>query len=283
MFKNPPQILSHSSSLKTGNFASPDYIINKDGSEVNLFNRHCPHRAYPLALPGNIIEHNIVCKFHGFEWDKQGTPVNNNRNIKCGKAKIGRSGLIIKNFVEPNNFWVDNLASENNLEYSHARHGTSEKGSWLWMMEIQADLLHVRQGTDVIHPELSMITELDDIKMYDGDGWILQTCSTGWWLSIYPFTFIEWSPGCVALNYTTPHNINNEFGFNWMTQYYFDKTTTTERREEFEHYIEPVFHEDVATIESQRGAYYPLKKSSNRLEDHCVHFGKWVEANLDKQ
>jgi hypothetical protein len=282
MFKSQPQILSHISALASGNFSSPDYILSKGEDQINLFSRFCPHRAYPLATPGEVIKENIVCKFHGFTWDQQGTPVNNDRNIKCGKAEIGKSGLILKNFKEPENFWVDNLASETDLEYSHSKHGTSEKGSWLWMMEIQADLLHIRQGEHVIHPELAMVTDLDDIKMYNGDGWILQTCSTGWWLFVYPFTFIEWSPGCIALNYTTPHDINNEFGFNWMTQYYFSKSTSPERREEFEHYVEPVFREDVAAIEAQRGSYYPLKRSSNRLEDHCVHFGKWVTANLNK-
>ena len=281
MFKNPPKILAHKAALTTGNFVVPDYIINKSQDKVNLFHRFCPHRMYPLAELGSIVE-NIVCKFHGFEWDKQGTPVNNNRNIKCGNSDIGRSGLVLKNFTEPDHQWVDNLANETNLEYSHSRHGTSEKGSWLWMMEIQADLLHIRQGEDVVHPKLAEITDLNDIEMYDGDGWILQTCSTGWWLFVYPYTFIEWSPGCVALNYTTPHNAQSEFGFDWITQYYFNKTTIVERREEFENYVEPVFLEDVITIESQKGSHYPLKQSSNRLEDHCVHYGNWLKSNLNK-
>jgi nitrite reductase/ring-hydroxylating ferredoxin subunit len=282
MFKNTPLFLSHISAVETGNFASPNYLINKQDSQINLFNRFCPHRSYPLANTGDIIRDSIVCKFHGLEWTRHGDPVNNDRNIKCGKADVGRSGLILKNFTEPDHFWVDDLAQELNLEYSHSQHGTS-KGSWLWMMEIQADLLHIRQGENVVHPELSATTNLDEIDMHEGDGWILQTCSTGWWLFVYPYTFVEWCPGCVALNYTTPHDKNKEFGFDWITQYYFDKSTSTDRRKEFEQYVEPVFHEDVATIESQRGAYYPLKKSSNRLEDHCVHFGKWVESNLNKQ
>ena len=72
-------------------------------------------------------------------------------------------------------------------------------------------------------PKLAEITDLNGIEMYDGDGWILQTCSTGWWLFVYPYTFIEWSPGCVALNYTTPHNAQSEFGFDWITQYYLQR------------------------------------------------------------
>jgi hypothetical protein len=279
MFKNPPKILAHKSAIIDKNYVTPEYILNNSGNTVNLFNRYCPHRMYPLAQPGEQIE-NTVCKFHGFSWEKNGTPINNDRKIACGKSTVGKSGLIFKDFVEPAHQWVNDLASETELVYSHSCHGVS-KGSWLWMMEIQADLLHIRQGDNVIHPDLSDVTNLDDVKMEDGDGWILQTCSTGWWLFIYPFTFIEWSPGCVSVNYTTPNNINDEFGFTWNTQFYYAPHITENKRKEFET-LEDVFLEDVEAIEKQKGKYFPIIKPYNRLEDHCVHFGKWYRKNLLK-
>lgn len=277
MFKTIPKILAHQSSMNMGNFVVPEYILNK-GSETkaNLFHRYCPHRMYPLSNVGETVQ-NIVCKFHGFEWAKDGTPINNDRKLGCGKADIGKSGLIFKDFIEPDHYWVDNLASETNLEYSHTTQGTSI-GSWLWMMDIQADLLHIRQGEDTVHPWLSSIEELDAVIMEEGSGWILQTCSTGWWLFIYPFTFVEWSKGCVSINYTIPKDKNNEFGFDWVTQFYYDSTTTTDRRSIFEK-LEDVFHEDVEAVEKQKGPWFPLIKSESRLEDHCIHYGKWVTAN----
>jgi hypothetical protein len=276
MFKNPPKILAHKSAIIEKNYVTPEYILNNNGDTVNLFNRYCPHRMYPLAQPGEQIE-NSVCKFHGFSWKKNGNPINNDRKIICGKSIVGKSGLIFKDFVEPTHGWVENLASETELVYSHACHGLS-KGSWLWMMEIQADLLHIRQGDNVIHPELAKVTNLDDVKMEDGDGWILQTCSTGWWLFIYPFTFIEWSPGCLSVNYTTPNNINDEFGFTWNTQFYYAPHIPKNKRKEFET-LENVFLEDVDAIEKQKGKYFPIIKPYNRLENHCVHFGEWVLKN----
>jgi hypothetical protein len=195
---------------------------------------------------------------------------------------IGKSGLLFKDFVEPEHKWVDDLASETSLEYSHVRTGTS-KGSWLWMMEIQADLLHIRQGKDAVHPNLSEVTNLDSTILDQGDGWALQTCSTGWWLCIYPFTFVEYSQGCLAINCTTPHDMNNEFGFDWHTQYYFRPEISTERRDEFEFYVEPVFKEDVVAIEKQKGPWFPITIPYNRLEEHCVHYGKWIMANKVRQ
>jgi nitrite reductase/ring-hydroxylating ferredoxin subunit len=276
IFNKPPKILAHKSVITDSNFVTPEYILNTKNNQVNLFHRYCPHRMYPLAEPGKYIE-NIVCKFHGFEWDKDGAPLNNDRNIGCGKAEVGKSGLVFKDFVEPDHYWVEDLAKETNLEFSHIVEGKSS-GSWLWMMEIQADLLHIRKGDNVVHPTLAEVTNLDNIGMEQGSGWILQTCSTGWWLFIYPFTFVEYSPGCLSVNYTIPNDTDNEFGFSWITQFYYDPETLPSKRLEFET-LSDVFYEDIEAIELQKGKYFPLMKTVNRLEDHCVHFGQWVTKN----
>ena len=276
MFTTSPKIFAHKSAIETHNFVIPEYILNKGQDEVNLFHRFCPHRMYPLAVPGTHVDE-INCEFHDFKWTSTGIPINNDRKLSCGKASVGRSGLIFKHFIEPNHIWVDNLASETSLKYSHSMQGTST-GSWLWMMEIQADLLHIRSGEGAIHPLLSAETNLDDVVMHEGDGWVLQTCSTGWWLCIYPFTFIEWSKGCLAINYTIPKDKNNEFEFDWITQFYYDPLITTEKRKDFET-LEDVFKEDVGAVEKQKGKWFPLMSAVNRLEEHCVHYGKWVKSN----
>jgi hypothetical protein len=49
MFKNPPKILAHKSAIIEKNYVTPEYILNNDNNSVNLFNRYCPHRMYPLA------------------------------------------------------------------------------------------------------------------------------------------------------------------------------------------------------------------------------------------
>jgi hypothetical protein len=276
MFVNPPQIYAHVSVLDQGNFVLPDIILSESNQDINLLHRHCPHRRFPLHTTGDHVT-NIVCKFHNFEWDRNGTPVNNTKKLRCGQATVGRSGLVFRHFSEPDHRWVDDLAAETQLVYSHCCQGSS-KGSWLWMMEIQADLLHVYPGEGAIHPRLSSVENLDDVVMESGHDWILQTCSTGWWLFIYPFTFIEWSKGCLSVNYTIPDDTSNEFGFSWITQFYYAPTTTQEKRKEFET-LEDVFREDVSAIEMQKGNYFPLGKAMNAHENHCVHWGKWVQAN----
>lgn len=271
MFTNSPRIFAHQASLNKGNFVLPDYILNKTDEEVNLFHRFCPHRMYPLHKPGEHVK-NIFCKFHGFEWDETGTPLNNTKKLHCGKVTTGKSGLIFKNFQEPDHSWVEDLAKEKNLRYSHSFQGQS-KGSWLWLMDAEADLLHVYNNG--IHPFLAQQINLEDIEMDQGDGWILQTHPDGWWLYVFPFTFVEYGrPGCVMVNTVVPDNIDSEYGFKWITQFYYDDSIGPNARMIFET-LERVFNEDVQAAELQKGDYYPLMKPMNKYEDHCIHFGKW--------
>ena len=275
MFDIHPKVLAHKSACEKGNFVTPEYILHKRNLHVGLMRRYCPHRQYPLGEIGTINTGDIRCNFHGYTWDKTGIAQNNNRSLLCGSANIGESGLILKDFKEPNAGWINDISQESNLEYSHTCAGQSS-GSWLWMMEVQADLLHIT--VDQIHPILSKLTDLNKCIMTDGDGWINQTCETGWWTFIYPYTFIEWSPGCLAINYTTPNNVKQEFGFGWHTQFYYAPEIDAEKKTSFES-LQTVFEEDITAIEQQQGGYYPLLATSNRLEKHCVHWGEWYKAH----
>jgi hypothetical protein len=275
MFKKIPKIYAHKAAMTSGNFVTPEVILNPGTDTVaNLFHRYCPHRMYPMHTPGEVVQQ-VQCKFHGFEWTASGTPVNNNRKINCGTASVGRSGLVMKDFVEPEHKWVDDLAQETNLVYSHACTGEST-GSWLWMMDVQADLLHVR--AEGIHPGLGSEVTYDELDIVNGDDWILQTHPKGWWLFVYPYTFVEWMPGRVSVNYTVPKDPANEFGFSWITQFYYSNNVSAEEREQFET-LDDVWHEDVTAIEKQKGPYFPLSYASHKLEEQCVHFGNWVRQN----
>jgi phenylpropionate dioxygenase-like ring-hydroxylating dioxygenase large terminal subunit len=275
MFKILPRVFAHKTIVDKGNFVLPDYILNKGDDTVNLFHRYCPHRMYPLHEPGEHVD-NIYCKFHAFEWSKDGTPLNNPKKIHCGTTTTGRSGLVFKNFVEPDHKWVDELSKETDIIYSHSCHGKS-KGSWLWLMDAEADLLHIHKNG--IHPFLSQQVVLDDIKPDQGNGWIYQEHPEGWWLYIYPFTFVEYGrPGCVMINTVIPNDVNCEYGFKWITQFYYHPTIGPNTRMIFET-LETVFQEDVATAELQKGDYFPLMKAMNKYENHCVHWGEWFLEN----
>lgn len=280
MFKNLlPIAMAHKSVLDLGNYVLPDYILSGNSSQATLFHKNCPHRMYPLHEPGQIVQE-IHCKFHNFNWDKFGVPIDNNKKLVCGTADIGKSGLVLKNFQEPEHKWVNDLAAEQNLKYSHFFSGEST-GSWLWLMDAEADLLHVwRNG---IHPFLAQQIKLSDLKLDQGDGWIYQEHPDGWWVYIFPYTFIEYGkPGKLAVNRVFPKDPKSEFGFNWITQFYYEETVHPNDRLIFET-MEKVFKEDVEAAERQVGPYFPLMKSDTVYESHCLHFGKWYRENVNKK
>lgn len=281
MFDVSPKILCHASALHNGNFVSSEYIVNMSdpiSRQINLFRRQCPHRMYPIGKPGENVN-DIVCKFHNFQWNKNGIPINNTKKIKCGETVISQSGLIFLDFQEPDTYWSQCLSKETNLEYSHSVTGSSESGSWLWLMDAEADLLHVYNNG--IHPFLARQVDVKDVNLDQGDGWILQMHPNGWWLYIFPHIFVEYTPGCVMVNCVTPRDSIKEHGYDWICQFYYDAETSIDRRYVFETLVE-VFKQDIEASEKQRVPYFPLMNAINTYEDHCVHFGKWVTEHKKK-
>lgn len=278
MFPKAPKIIGHSSILNTGWLVTPEYIITEknDNNEVRLMKRYCPHRQYPLNDPGDIVD-KLYCPFHGLKWESDGTPIEHPYKLSCGNAEINKSGLISLNWVDQDVEWSQRISNDADLSYSYSTHGNSNTGSWLWLMEAEADYLHVKQKE--IHPSLSQVIDLTQVKMYDGDGWIAQEHQPGWTsIFIYPYTFVEHKQGCLSINMIIPHNYETEFGFQWMTQFYFSPTVSKEDQQEFAS-LDEVFREDVATIEKIKGGYYPLKHAMNNLELHSVHWGEWVKRH----
>lgn len=275
MFRNESKVITHVSALKKYNrFIGEEYIVTKNNEKINVFNRLCPHRFYPLGNYGEEKE-NITCKLHGFVFDDNGKATNNPYKLNCQTSNIGKSGIIFKNFIEPEHAWVEDLANEKKLEYSHSCFGESE-GNWLWLMEIQIDLLHVWK--DGIHPWLSTQFDPYEVKLEEKDNWVYQKHPTGWWVYIFPYIFLEWSPGCLSINSIYPNDKKSELGYKWITQYYFDPSVSKEDRIVFNR-IEEVFREDVRGSEQQKIPFIPYKKAINQLEKQSVYFGDWVSRN----
>jgi hypothetical protein len=278
MFKNFPQILTHKNSLQFGNLVLHDKIVTKSDGAFKVKNRECPHRAYPIGNPGDILQ-KLECNLHGFCWNNNGLPIKPNiyKLQDCGSITEGKSGLLFQNFNEPTeSSWVKILENETQLEYVRSEVGSSY-GSWLWLMDIYSDLLHIRKNG--VHPNLSLEIPLDTLTLEQGEDWILQkNTGSGFWLFIFPFTAIEWSTGKLSVKRIVPHNINQEFGFDWQVQLFYNKDIDSSQRKIWESLID-VYKEDITAIEKIRKPFYPLKKSISKWEDQTKLWGDWYLNN----
>jgi hypothetical protein len=280
MFKNPPLILAHTASCDNGNFVTEDYIIVKDQEQYTLKDRVCPHRAYLMHNTGDVVKQ-IECKLHGFCWNQQGEPSNEHFYKLANKGDVtqGRSGLLFQNFTEPNAEWVDVIASEKNLRYTKSYTGHTN-ASWLWMMDLNSDLLHFRQNG--VHPRQSLETPLETLDLRQGDSWCQQISATGFWLFVFPFHQIDYEPGKLGITRNIPDDINNEYGFSWHTQIYYDDNIDSISRDIFEEMLVSVYLEDVEVVEKTKRPFFPLKRGVNKWEDHTLHWTDWYLKNKQK-
>jgi nitrite reductase/ring-hydroxylating ferredoxin subunit len=289
MFKNPPNIYAHSSALQNGHFVTEDEIIFKKDEKYSIKSRECPHRGYIMQEPGDIVK-NVICKLHGFSWDDNGKPLNNsldpcrNHFYKLhhhGELELGTSGLLFQNFKEDLNWeWIKALSKETDLEFNRTLRGESN-GSWLWFQEQLTDVLHLRPNG--IHPRQSLETPLELVVQGFEEEIVTQTYTlptgtVGYWVYIFPWIGIEFEPGKLLINRIIPKDINNEFGFNWELQLYYDPQIDKNEREEWEKCIE-VYREDLEAIEKIRRPFFPLKRQINDLERQMYQWGQWYLKN----
>jgi hypothetical protein len=287
MFKKTPNIFAHVAGLEKGNLVLCDKIVVKDNDNYHIKSRECPHRGYLMHNPGDVVK-NVVCKLHGFAWKNNGQPLSSEpycdhfyKLHHHGNATVGKTGLVFQNFVEPENAeWVEILAKDDSLKYSHSITETSN-GSWLWLMEQMTDLLHVRQNG--IHPRQALETPLDNMKTDFGDGWSIQVYPTcygekGFWLFVYPGFNVEYEPGRLIITRVTPNDPSIEFGFTWQMQFYYSDNIDSVDKEAWEKCLE-VYREDVKAVENIKRPFFPLKRTVNHWEDQMKHWGQWFTDN----
>ena len=269
-FKNKvPKLFGHKDSLKDNKFfASTGYVINQD---MGAFINSCPHRGFPLLQAGSISD-TLRCELHGWQWDHQGNPANNSACLKSRQVTVGRSGLMFSDWEEPVDAkWVTDLANDS-FVYSHSTQRSST-GDWKWQMEMHVDLLHV----NTIHPLLTSYVDICKLQTQSGKDWVCQYHEHGWWLFVYPYTHIEWEPGCLYFSEMK----QTEFGYEVSIHYLFNKDVPLHVRENFIQVAEVTTNEDLEAVTrlSANSKYKAPAKTLNPLEVDIKHFYNWYKLN----
>jgi phenylpropionate dioxygenase-like ring-hydroxylating dioxygenase large terminal subunit len=270
LFKGPvPRLFGHKDSLKDNKFfASNKFVINQ---QFEAFTNICPHRGFPILQPAGVAD-NMRCELHGWQWNDDGTPTNNSACLKPRNLTVGKSGLMFMDWQEPSDAkWVNDLANDS-FTYSHSTRRTGT-GDWKWQMEMHVDLLHV----DKIHPLLTSYVDIHKLQTEYGSDWVCQHHEHGWWLFIYPFTHIEWEPGCLYFS----EMVQTDYGYEVYIHYLFNESTPQHVRENFIKVAEVTFDEDVDAVNrlSLNNKYRTPSKTLDPLEVDIKHFYDWYKAN----
>lgn len=268
--KRYPKLFGHKDSLKDNNFfASRNFVINKN---LEAFTNTCPHRGFPIIAPGTV-NNEMRCELHGWQWDSNGQPHNNSACLKPRTITCGKSGLLFTDWEEPADArWVQDLANDN-FTYSHSTKRTGT-GDWRWQMEMHVDLLHV----DKIHPLLTSYVDVNKLETEYGTDWICQRHEHGWWLFVYPFTHIEWEPGCLYFSEMTP----TDSGYDMDIHYMFGDVAQ-HTRNNFISIAEVTIDEDIDAVNrlSANSKYRSPPAKLDPLEVDLRHFYSWVKQNTN--
>jgi len=268
-----PKVFTHKGVFKNNNFyGSSQFVINKD---LQLFSNRCPHRGNKIISPGTVKQE-FKCGLHGWQWNENGSPINNSVNLRSTYATLGGSGLIYLDWNEPSSAkWVHDLSSDD-LQFDHCikKHG---HGDWRWQMEMHVDLLHVQ----FIHPLLNNYVDCNKLISEKGYDWIAQYHDHGWWLFIYPFTHIEWEPGCLYFSEMVPRE--NNLGYDVFIHYLFSPKISEEKKRDFSMMAEITFDEDINAVNeiSSTSKYRMPSNAKHPLEQDIIHFYKWLEDNTE--
>jgi phenylpropionate dioxygenase-like ring-hydroxylating dioxygenase large terminal subunit len=268
-----PKIFTHKDTFKKDIFyGSGQYVINKN---LELFSNRCPHRGNKIITPGEI-KSQFKCGLHGWAWTENGSPLNNTINLKSKNAVVGESGLCFLDWEEPNDSkWVNEL-KQDTFEYSHSLKKYGE-GDWRWQMEMHVDLLHVEQ----IHPLLNNYVDCNSLVTERGYDWIAQHHSHGWWLFVYPFTHIEYEPGCLYISEMSPRE--NDQGYDVFIHYLFNNSIDQTTKDNFINMAEVTFDEDIRAVNelSASSKYKMPVNPHHKLEQDIKHFYKWIDENTE--
>ena len=117
---------------------------------------------------------------------------------------------------------------------------------------------------------------LDQIKNL-----ICQHHEHGWWLFVYPFTHIEWEPGCLYFSEMSPRE--NGKGYDVYIHYLFNPSVPADVRSKFIEMAEITFDEDITAVNeiSSVSTYRMPSNAPHKLEADIKHFYKWIEDNTE--
>jgi hypothetical protein len=131
---------------------------------------------------------------------------------------------------------------------------------------------------DKIHPLLTSYVDVNTLHTEYGSDWVCQHHKHGWWLFVYPFTHIEWEPGCLYFS----EMVLKDYGYEMYIHYLFNESTTQHVRENFIKIAEVTIDEDIAAVNllSANSKYRAPPAKLGPLELDLAHFYKWTKNNV---
>lgn len=192
-------------------------LFNKDG-EFKLINNICPHQGSRII---NSTQKELSCQYHSWKWDQNGKPISNGTTKICNNYDILMKDAYIQNsLVFSENI---NLESISDCDFGHMRLVQERteivNSDYRNIIDVFLDVDHI----SIVHPEVYTKVGVNvdpeiEWSYYDWGSIQLvhknnpydkafdqtliglpQEKLAAIWVTVYPYTTIDWQPGCLTV------------------------------------------------------------------------------------
>jgi phenylpropionate dioxygenase-like ring-hydroxylating dioxygenase large terminal subunit len=286
--------LSHKSELQNipakplDQFNKKKLLLNDNGFKI--INNICPHQgSLILTSPSNQIS----CGYHGWGWDYSGNPISSGNTPVCNNFKLAvKSAFEINNLVFSENI---DLSIVQNIDLSHMTLVESRidhvKTKYENIIDIFLDVDHIPVVHQSVYDSVGIGT---DVHWHYYDWGSIQLVNksveyskefeetlkgmpvnqiAAFWITVYPYTTIEWQPGALFVNVCVPDNSKTDV----CVFKYRDTRYNTANWQINSNIWETAWSQDQKQAEAiiKRSMFQP------HLESSKTHFREW--ENKSKQ
>jgi phenylpropionate dioxygenase-like ring-hydroxylating dioxygenase large terminal subunit len=200
-------------------FNKKKILLKNNG--FRLANNICPHQgSLILTEPAD----NIKCRYHGWEWNYSGDPISSGNTTVCNEYKLS-----LKDAFEINSLIFSekiDLEKIRNIDLSFMQLVETRidhvKTDYKNIIDVFLDVDHIPIVHESVYDSIGIVDEVE-WHYYDWGSIQLVHKSTeysrefketlkdmpeqplaAFWITIYPYTTIEWQPGAMFVNVCVP-------------------------------------------------------------------------------
>jgi phenylpropionate dioxygenase-like ring-hydroxylating dioxygenase large terminal subunit len=265
-------------------FDKKKILLNNSG--FRLANNICPHQgSLILTEPSD----NITCRYHGWEWNYSGDPKSSGNTTVCNEYKLSLkdtyeiNGLVFSEKIDLDRIKDIDLSFMQLVETRIDCVNTDYKN----IIDVFLDVDHIPIVHEAVYDSIGITDEVE-WHYYDWGNIQLVHKSTeysqefkdtlknmpeqalaAFWITVYPYTTIEWQPGAMFVNVCVPRNTGTDVCvFKYRDTRYNDKNWGINSD-----IWETAWAQDKTQSENimARSMHYP------HLEASKIHFREWAD------
>lgn len=283
MFLAHSKDIQHLSAKPLIQFNKKKLLLNDNG--FKLANNICPHQG---SLILTELSNNISCRYHGWEWNYSGDPISSGNTSVCNNYKLSlKESFEINNLIFSEKINLEQI-SEIDLSFMELMETRIDhvKTDYKNIIDVFLDVDHIPVVHESIYNSIGITDEVE-WHYYDWGNIQLVNKSTeysqefketlnhmpeqplaAFWITVYPFTTIEWQPGAMFVNVCIPDN-----NFTKVAVFKYRDTRYNDKNWQINSSIwETAWIQDKIQSENivARSIHYP------HLETSKIHFREWT-------